>query len=159
MFSRSARYLSISRIIEFPALVLLALLFLAWLAFSNTRTTVTHFTSAPTLSTDVDHLWAQYSPYFPVAKYKPLPQGCKISQVSISFQIHSINPNVFRSRSTLYVSWTISFTDHSKFPDSTAWITLSYIWSRNRHPSVSCKINGGCELYRSSTRLLNQLYI
>lgn len=45
--------------------------------------------TTPTLDVpaDVQHLWAQYSPFFPVAVYSS-PRGCQITQVSIS-HIHS----------------------------------------------------------------------
>ena len=90
MLSRSTRCMCM-RTLEFAALVLFSSLFLAWLALSGTRITGAPFTAASTLSADVDHLWAQYSPYFPVAKYKPLPRGCKVSQVCTSLERLAIN--------------------------------------------------------------------
>jgi hypothetical protein len=77
--------------LEFAILVLFFFMFLAWLALSSTRTTSALFLPASPLSADVNHLWAQYSPYFPVAKYEPLPRGCKVSQVCTSLERLTIN--------------------------------------------------------------------
>jgi hypothetical protein len=79
------------RTLEFAVLVLLCLLFLVWLAFPITQSISTSFTGSATLSAGQEHLWAQYSPYFPAAKYQPLPQGCNVSQVSKADEKPSID--------------------------------------------------------------------
>jgi hypothetical protein len=88
MPSRSAR--SFIQILEITSLVLFSFLFLVWLAVSNAQTIGTPFAASPTPA-GVERLWAQYSTYFPVAKYQPPPRNCKVSQVSGSDEILPIN--------------------------------------------------------------------
>ena len=73
-----------------------AFFFLVWTAVSTIRTIGVPRMPSFTQSTSIEHLWAQYSPYFPVTKYSPPPRDCKISQVSMSDK---------RSRPDLIYPW------------------------------------------------------
>jgi hypothetical protein len=70
--------------LKYITVILFSFFFLVWMAVSTIRTIGASRMLSITQSTNIEHLWAQYSPYFPVTEYSPPPRDCKISQVSVS---------------------------------------------------------------------------